>query len=155
MKNTFKDILKGKVIIIGIGNIMRGDDGFGPALINELSGEINAICIDAGVAPENYVGKISKEKPDTILLVDAVHLDLPPGGYELLKKEDILNSGMTTHNMSPAMVINFLESETDADIYLLGIQPEATSFGEEMSTGVRSTLIELSELIKRGLENNA
>lgn len=155
MRGIFKDILKGKVVIVGIGNIMRGDDGFGPALIEELSGRIDAVCIDAGVTPENHTGIITKEKPDTILLVDAVHLDLTPGEYTLLKKDDILNSALTTHNMSPAMLINFLESGTKADMYLLGIQPGAALFGDEMSASVKKTLTILSESIKKELENNA
>jgi hypothetical protein len=39
MKNIFKNILKGKVVILGIGNTLRRDDGFGPALIERLSAE--------------------------------------------------------------------------------------------------------------------
>ena len=31
-----KDILKGKVVIVGIGNTLKGDDGFGPAVIEQL-----------------------------------------------------------------------------------------------------------------------
>ena len=71
-----EDVFKGKVVIVGIGNTMKGDDGFGPALVERLSPKVKAVCIDAGSAPENYTGKIVKEKPDTILIVDALHLGL-------------------------------------------------------------------------------
>ena len=148
MKINLKDILKGKVVIVGIGNIMRGDDGFGPALIENLAGKVNAACIDAGTAPENYLGKVAKEKPDTILLADAVHLDLAAGEYEILRKSEILNHGLTTHDISPSMLIEFLEKETDADVYLLGVQPEDISFGSEMSKRIKRSVSEIADKIK-------
>lgn len=145
---TFEDILKGKVVIVGIGNTLRGDDGCGPALIERLQGKINAVCIDAGTAPENYTGKIIKEKPETILIVDAVHLGLTPGKYDILKGRDILKSGFTTHDMSPNMFIDYLSKETGAQVYMLGVQPKAVSFGDNMSRNMEEALKEIEKLIK-------
>ena len=145
---NFEFVAKGKVVIVGIGNPLRGDDGFGPAFIEDLRGRVSALCIDGGSAPENYIGKIIKEEPDTILIVDAVHLDLAPGEYRLLEKEDILECGFTTHDLSPHMFIDFLEKETKADIYLLGVQPKSLSFGDQMSEPVKRALQELIGLLK-------
>lgn len=144
---SFKNILRGKTVIVGIGNTLRRDDGFGPALIKELEGRVKAVCLDAGMAPENYTGKIAKEKPDTILLVDALHLNRAPGEYELLKKEDILSFGFSTHDLSPKMFIEYLENNTEADIYMLGVQPKSVSFGEEMSNSVKKAVEEIATLI--------
>ena len=148
LQNPFQNIFRGKVVIVGIGNIMKGDDGFGPALIKRLDGEIKTVCIDTGSTPENYTGAIAKQNPDTILLVDAVHLDLAPGQYEILNPKDILKSGFTTHDVSPRMFIEYLESRTRARIFLLGVQPRNISLGDEMSDGVKRALEEISELIK-------
>jgi len=140
-----KEILKGKVVIVGVGNTLKRDDGFGPALIELLKAKTDAVCIDAGSAPENYVGKIAKIKPDTILIADAAELGLAPGEYKLLGKEDILKSGFTTHDISPHMFMDFLEKETKADIYMLGLQPEDVSFGEGMSDCVKSAMDKIVE----------
>lgn len=148
MPPTIKDILKGKVVIIGIGNTLRGDDGFGPALVEKLTGKITAVCLDVGSAPENYTGKIVKECPDTILLVDALHLGLAPGKYEILKKDQILKSGFSTHDVSPHMFIDYLESKTSASIYMLGVQPKNLSTDLEMSASVKAALEEIATLIK-------
>jgi hydrogenase 3 maturation protease len=145
--NIFKDILKGKVVFVGIGNTLRGDDGFGPELIEELSGKIDAVCLNAGSTPENYIEKIARLKPKTILIIDAVDLDLNPGEYKILKKPDIIKSGFTTHDISPSLFIEYLEKETDTNIYMLGIQPEDISFGEEMSDNIKKTLKKISGLI--------
>jgi len=145
--SLFKEIFKGKVVIVGIGNIMRQDDGFGPKLIENLKGKIQAVCIDAGTTPENYIGKVTKEEPNTILIVDAVHLGKIAGEYEILEKKDILKSGLATHDISPAMYIEFLEKETNADIYMLGVQSKSIDFGEEMTEAVKKSLEQIANKI--------
>ena len=157
MKSFFKNIFKGKLVIIGVGNTLRGDDGFGPALIERLKKEIEEkgdrrltsvpLLIDAGNAPENYAGKIAKEKPDTILIVDAIDLGLKSGEYEIIKRTDMVETGFTTHNMSLSMFIEFLEKETGAEIYILGVQPKNVNLGEEISVSIQNTLDEISRLI--------
>ncbi len=151
MKNELRNIVKGKIVIVGIGNILRGDDSFGPVLIERLNNNVNAVCIDAGSAPENYAGKIIKENPGTILIVDIVHLDLKPGDWQILRKEDIVKSGFTTHDLSPSMFIEYIESQTDAEIYMLGIQPQNIIMGEEMSDIVKNTLDQIEKLIKEAI----
>jgi len=148
MENIFLPILKGKTVIVGIGNLLRGDDGFGPALIGRLQGKIDLICIDAGSAPENYVGRILREEPDTILLVDVTHLNLEPGQYRLLEPADILKCGLTTHDMSARMLIEFLQIQTRGKIVMLGVQPKHVSLGEPMSECVSQTLAEVENLIQ-------
>jgi len=146
--SNLKTLFKGKVVIIGIGNTLRKDDGFGPALISRLKEKIKAICIDAGTTPENYTGKIVRENPDTILIVDALDLGRNPGEFEILEKDDIVKSGFSTHDISPNMFIEYLQDQTHADIYMLGLQPKSVSFGEGMSNSVKSALTEITDLIK-------
>jgi len=144
---------KGNTVIVGIGNILRADDGIGPALIEKLEGRVKAVLINAGTAPENYTGKIVKLKPQMILIIDAVDLGLKPGEYEILEKSDIIKSGFTTHDMSPQMFIGYLEAETCARIYMLGVQPKDVSFGQQMSSELKNTLDELSGLLINTLKD--
>ena len=148
MENIFKNIFTGKVVIVGIGNIMKGDDAFGPALIERLKKKkTNTVLIDAGNSLEKYTGKIAKENPDTILFVDATHLDEEAGKYQVLMPEDIIKSALTTHDISPAMIIDYLKNQTKAKIYMLGVQPKNISLGEGMSESVKKTLEEICELV--------
>ncbi|NQT32444.1 MAG: hydrogenase 3 maturation endopeptidase HyCI [Candidatus Omnitrophica bacterium] len=148
MKNDFNDIIKDKAVIVGIGNVLKGDDALGPALIEKIKDEVDAVCIDAGSTPENYIGKIIKLQPDVVLLVDACHIERSPGEHEILTKDDILKTGFTTHDLSPVMFIEHLESETKADIYLLAVQPEGVAFGDEMSDSVKKAIEEIADWIK-------
>ena len=152
MKNIFNKIFSEKnkkIVIVGIGNTLKGDDAFGPSLVGRLKNEkIRAICIDVGTSPENYADKIIKEKPDIVLFVDAASIDLKPGEYRLLRPDEILKSGFTTHDMSPGMFIEYLKKMTNAEIFLLGVQPENISFGSEMSKPVKKTLEDVLKTFK-------
>jgi len=147
MDETFKGIFKGKVVIVGIGNTLRQDDGLGPALIKRLNGRIRARCFDVGTSPENYLGKVARERPDTILIIDALHLGKEAGEFEIVKKGEIVKSGLSTHDISPKQLIEYLQNETKADIYMLGVQPKSVSFGEEISSNVKKTLDQIAEMI--------
>ena len=148
MENIFLTILRGKTVIVGIGNALRGDDGFNPALIEQIQGKVGCICIDAGSAPEKFLGVIVKEEPDTILFVDAADLDLEPGQYRILEPADIVKCGLTTHDMSSRMLIEFLENQTKANIFMLGVQAQHVSLGEAMSPCLTETLDEIQMLIQ-------
>lgn len=148
MANIFRPILRGKTVIVGIGNPLRGDDGFGPALVKQLDAKVPLICIDAGSALENFVGPIVKEEPDTVLLVDVAYLNSEPGHYRILQPAEISKCGFTTHDMSSRMLIEFLTNETKANIFVLGVQPEHVSLGKAMSDRLTETLKEVELLIE-------
>ena len=151
MEIKFKDILKGRTVIVGVGNILRGDDAFGPLLIGKLTGKVKAVCLDAGSAPENYIGRIARENPNTVLLVDAVHLGLSAGEYKILSSADIEKIGLTTHDISLAMLIDYLKEKTGADIYILGVQPDNVLFKEGLSAKLAETLEQINTLITETL----
>jgi hydrogenase 3 maturation protease len=151
MQSSLSQILKGKVVLVGLGNVLKGDDGFGPALIERLQGQVAAVCLDAGLAPEKFTGTIIREKPDTILFIDAAHLGQFAGSWAILKNDEIVKSGLTTHDLSPSMLLDYLGHETSAGIYMLGVQPQQVQMGAELSAPVRKTLEELTQILKEAL----
>ncbi|MDH5173897.1 MAG: hydrogenase 3 maturation endopeptidase HyCI [Elusimicrobiota bacterium] len=145
-----KNRLQGKVSIVGIGNRLRGDDGVGPEIIKRVENPLPSLLLfDVGEAPENYLGKIVKQKPDTIVLIDAVDFDAPPGTIKIMEKGDIRNESFSTHNVSLNLVAKYLQKETSADVFLLGIQPETTELGREISRPVREGLEKVVRMLER------
>jgi len=148
--SKLKDRLQGKVLIVGIGNRLRGDDGVGPEIINRLSSPLpHLLLFDVGETPENYLGKIVKQKPDTIVLIDAVDFGSSPGMIKIIEKDDIKDESLSTHNVSLNLVAKYLQKETSVDVFLLGIQPETTEFGREISQPVREGLEKIVRMLKR------
>jgi len=146
----FKDVLRGKVLIVGIGNPLRADDGVGPEIIRRLRGRLpSSLLFDVGEVPENYLEKLVKENPDTIVLIDAVQFDSKPGTVRIIEKDNITNESLSTHRISLSMVKDYLEKETCADIFLLGIQPETIKLGKGISEPVRKSLEKIVDMIER------
>jgi len=145
-----KNRLQGKVLIVGIGNPLRGDDGVGPEIIKRLNNPLPRLLLfDVGETPENYLGKIVKQKPDTMVLIDAVDFGSSPGTIKIIEKDDIKDESLSTHNASLNLVAKYLQKETSADVFLLGIQPETTEFGREISQPVREGLEKIVRMLER------
>jgi hydrogenase 3 maturation protease len=139
-----KGRVRGNAVILGIGNALRGDDGFGPSVIDGLQGKVDARLFDCGTVPENYYNPVVKAKPDVIILLDTVNFEGPYGEIAVFEKDDILKVGFSTHNISPKIFIELLESSVEADILMIGVKPRSNAFGEDMGTEVkeaRDTLV--------------
>jgi len=145
---NLKDILKEKSVLVCLGNRDRGDDGVGPRLASEIKDKVNYEVIDAGVAPENYTGVIKRLSPDTIVIVDAIYFDGKPGDIRLFSGDDLRVGKISTHDMSPKLLIQYLKSSTNAKIYVLGIRPGSNKFGQELSPEVRAALDKLKHALQ-------
>lgn len=136
--------LSGKVVIAGIGNTFRSDDGIGSLLAQRLKDKIPYTVFDVASSPENYLGKIIKEQPDNIILIDAVDFGGSPGEFREIDAEEVKTTNLfATHNSSIALVINYLQSNITADIIVLIIQPKILSLGDNLSPEVAHTLEKL------------
>ncbi len=136
--------LKGKVVIIGIGNTLRGDDGVGSLLASRIKDKVPYIVYDAATSPENYLGKIIKDKPDNLVIIDAVDFGAKPGEFSLLEGQDLKTTNLfCTHNASIELTINYLQSNLKVDIIILIIQPKTILFSESLSPEVNETLDKL------------
>jgi len=136
-------ILKGRIILLGVGNEMKGDDGAGVFLARLLQEKITSDTvdiIDAGAAPENYVDIIVKSKPDVLLILDAAMMGREAGDLMLVQPQDLLIHGYSTHCLSLGVICRYLEVEAGCRIYLLLIQPETTAYGESLSKKIRQKL---------------
>lgn len=138
-----KTKLSGRVLILGIGNSLKGDDGLGGEVIRRLQGKCSHLLIDAGSAPENYTGKIKELCPDTVVIVDAVELGAPPGTVKIVDEKALLGglSGFfTTHNTPLGMFIDYLKMESKSKVIFVGVQPKSIKFGEGLSAPVKTAV---------------
>jgi hydrogenase maturation protease len=144
-----KKILKGRVAILGVGNILKKDDGFGSLLAKRLEGKLhNFRVFDMEDAPENMIGKVLKAGADTILIIDCVSFNAAPGIMELFDSNSLKASGMFfTHNISIASMADFIRSSCRTAVYMLGVQPDSVSLGEGLSEVLTKRLDDLEKVI--------
>lgn len=136
--------LKDKVVILGIGNTLRSDDGVGSVLASRINQRVPYAVYDTGTNPENYLEKVIKERPDNIVIIDAADFGGRPGEFRTLETEDLKTANLySTHNASLSLTINYLQSNLKANIITLIIQPKSVAFGDRLSQEVGSTLNKL------------
>ena len=115
-----EEYLKGRTAIVGIGNILKGDDQLGPALISRLQCKTKARLFDCGEVPENYIQPIIKSRPKTIIIVDASDWAGAVGELRLIKKDQIKDISFSTHNASLRIFLDYLKKR-DVQISLMNI----------------------------------
>ena len=151
LKARLRGVAPGSVVFVGVGNRFRGDDAIGPAVIDLLAGQA-LHAIDAGPAPENVTGAIKKLKPGAIVFVDAlIRGDLPPGTPAIAEIGDIRHAGESTHALSLDVVMEYLKTETGADVFMIGVEPRRIADGEGLSPGMEEQLGRLAAAILRSI----
>lgn len=142
----------GKLIVLGVGNELKSDDGVGPFIIKKLKEEDiendSLMFIDAQTVPENFTGKIRKENPTHLIIVDACLMDKKPGDIQIVDKYNFANIGISTHSMSLSYFVRYLEKDTDFKIIFVGIEPESMEWGDKPTVKVEMMAIEFIDILK-------
>lgn len=146
---TYLQSLDNRSLIVGVGNVLRGDDGFGPELVKNLSGRTNVNLLDGGETPEDLLGQIVQMAPARLVIADAVALGGMPGDAALLESDQLgKRIAVSTHNLSLLMFIKYLKEKLpELDIRILGVQPRNIDFGKGLSTEARKTIDNLAGII--------
>jgi hydrogenase maturation protease len=134
-----------KILFVGIGNLLRQDDGIGVYISTRLKEIDNIKVITAEVSIENYIGKINSTEHDTLVLIDCVDMKKKPGTCELIHPDRVLDMTFNTHNISLKRLSEFFRNE----ILILAIQPEKIGFGENLSYIVRDAGNRIIELVNK------
>jgi hydrogenase 3 maturation protease len=137
-----------RVTLVGIGNIEKGDDGFGIHFIRRITGKLKVQgAFDCGLTPENYLGPIVRSNPEAIVLVDVANIGAEPGHTHIIEKGDIASLGLSTHDASLNLFIRYLENSLgDVDIFLVGVQPRSTELGSSLSPELEARLSEFETI---------
>ena len=126
--------------VVGIGNRLRGDDAVGPQIAARLHGRCGLLCYDGGTAPENLAGPLRRLEPGSVLLVDAARFGAEPGRIRLFAADELADVSISTHTMSPALLMDYLADGTGADVWLLGIQATQCDLGDNMYPACRNAV---------------
>jgi hydrogenase 3 maturation protease len=136
-----------RTVILGIGNTLKGDDGAGPQLCNQLVGRTSAEVIDAGTVPENYIGPIVKKAPHNLLIIDAIDFAAQPGTIRFLSPEVLIGLSGSTHSPSPQLFVDLIRKEIPVDVHFIGIQPIQTELGRPLSPEVDRAVRLLADML--------
>ena len=140
-----------RLAVVGVGQVLRSDDGAGPAVIRRLRQLLglddNLLLIDAGHAPENVLGPIIRFGPTLIIFIDVVQNGIAPGSIRWFDAIQAEETGGSTHTLSLKTLADYLTAETQAPVIILGIAPLYMEFVEELSKPVQEAISEAADII--------
>ncbi len=133
------------IVILGVGQTLKGDDGAGPVLCERIRNRVAAHVIDAGTIPENYVQPIVRLAPRLLLIVDASDFGAQPGTIALLAPERISRVSTGTHGLSPRLFVDLIRRQIETDCWFLAVQPQQIRLGEPLSPPVQRAVHRLAQ----------
>jgi hydrogenase maturation protease len=148
---TLSDILKARpLLVLGIGNPMRGDDAIGHMLAESLE-PLNGDGFQAhavGTAVENAMSWIRQTAGGTLLLVDAVFDEsLAEGSWALFPPDQLDSMCHSTHSIPLSMLISYWQKEVpDLQVHFLGISIRNNTDMAPLSSALQQTLTALKSL---------
>ena len=148
--------------VIGIGNILRGDDGIGPAVIEALNeADYDPALFDAReLATDSFSVLEEILTREKVLLIDAVDMKQQPGTVKVFDLNDNapehVDNLLSLHGMtfSEIFIIARKLGYTE-QIKIIGIQPQTLEFGQPLSLPVKNSIDKIINLIMKEVNNDA
>jgi hydrogenase maturation protease len=151
--------MKAKISLIGLGNILLGDEGVGVHAVEALKRKYDfpeeVRLLDGGTLGLDLLHLI--EGMDGVLFVDAVDLKRDPGTIAVIEDEDLpsfLEPKLSLHHvgLSDLLFASTFMGTRPAKIVLVGIQPETMEIGLELSKTVQGRFDRLLEAVLEKLQ---
>jgi hydrogenase maturation protease len=136
------------VLVLGLGNILLGDDGVGPALVQEVEHLYRNVpvveCVDGGTQGMALLDYLSGR--EAVVILDAFASQRGAGTVSVLEGDEVMNargpSSTTAHegNAGELLAAAALVDSLPERIFLVGIEPESLRTHLGLSEPVRNSL---------------
>ncbi len=138
-----------RTVVVGIGNPHRGDDVVGCLVAHALRRRPGLRVVEAEDVPEAFLGTIVHPIPDTVILVDALDLGEAPGTVAFLEVGEVATREASTHRAPLSLLARYIQAETGADVFVLGVQPGERGIGGPPSEAVRHAAVTLAAVLRK------
>jgi len=140
---------RAKTLVLGCGNILFGDDGFGPRAVDYLKENfplpVDMCVINAGLSVREilFTLALSSWRPEKIIVVDAMDVGRTPGEVFKLDLADIPAKKIddfSMHQLPTSNLLRELKELCGVDVTIISAQVEAIP--ESVCPGLSQTLVE-------------
>ena len=116
-----------RVVVIGMGNELRGDDAVGLEVVRMLKTHQSPrlTVYEGHMTPEAFIAPSCSLKPSHLLIIDAAELKQQPGTWRLLSRDEIQTGLFTTHYLPATAVADELSHRCGTKVAFLGVQPKS------------------------------
>jgi coenzyme F420 hydrogenase subunit delta len=136
-----------RVLILGAGNVLFGDDGFGPAAAEymlkkcEIPEDVYVMDVGTGSGDILFNVALSQTKPEKIIIIDAVDMKKKPGEVFQLSIDELPAnklSDFSMHFFPSANLLKELRDQMNINIIIVACQAERMP--DSVSTGLSDTV---------------
>ena len=143
------------VVIIGVGNLLMGDEGAGihaVALLRGVAWPAGVEVLDGGTAGVGLVHLIDGRR--LAVIVDCADFGGAPGEIrsfdaEALARDERTEAGLHAVDLLTALALAKKTVAYPARVVIVGIQPKSIAMGTQLSPEVQSALTRLPEMLKK------
>jgi coenzyme F420 hydrogenase subunit delta len=141
------DYLTKDVIVFGCGNLLFGDDGFGPSVADFLNDDYDipdgVLVLDVGTSVRDLLFTIllSEKKPSNLVIVDAVDKGKAPGEVFEISIDDIperKTDDFSLHQVPTSNMLKELKDLGGLGVAVVACQVE--NIPEEVSPGLSDSV---------------
>ncbi len=132
-----------EILVLGCGNVLFGDDGFGPAVVEHLNKNYEipqrVYVMNAGLSVREILFNmvLSDKRPKTIIIVDAVDVGRTPGEMFELDITDIPEKKIddfSMHQLPTSNLLRELENMCGVNVRIISVQIQ--NIPDEVSPGL-------------------
>jgi coenzyme F420 hydrogenase subunit delta len=134
-------------LVLGCGNILFGDDGFGPEFIDYVLSKYNlpedTLLVNAGISVREILFNISlsEKKPEKIIIIDAIDTGEKPGEIFEIDIDEIPKikiDDFSMHQLPTSNLLKELKEKCNVDVRVLSVQVE--NVPQEVNPGLSDVL---------------
>jgi hydrogenase maturation protease len=135
----------GSILVLGLGNVLMGDDGFGPAVIDTLADNYRfpkeVEVVDGGTPGLNLTAMMMDR--EVLIIVDSVaSSSAAPGELRLYRRGDLARREakprLNPHEPALVDVLEFLDlaGRGPAEAFVVGAVPESVALNPALSASL-------------------
>ena len=135
------------ILVLGLGNTIMTDDGFGVKAVTTLSSRFHfhgpVTLLDGGTLGLDLLPYL--EEVERLLIIDALDMRAEPGTISRLEGEEVpraFASKLSVHQMGlqDLLAVAELQGHVPQELVVWGVQPESIEMGTELTPVVEEAL---------------
>ena len=141
------------VLVMGVGNLLRGDDGFGAAVLNEVGNHPlpeDVELLDAGTSIVDLMQELHGRRK--LVVIDAVRGGQKPGTLFRFSPEDVAAESVPADSLHQVGLLETLRLAELVDcrpeqVVIIGAQPGDTSLKVGLTPDVSAAIPQAVEMV--------
>ena len=130
-QSELPDHVRKRIVVLGVGNSLFGDDGFGPATVRlilrspEVPDDVCILDVGTAVMPVLLDILLSDLGPQRLIILDTINLGRRPGELARVSVEQLPQTRsdlFSFHSFSARKILQELKDQKDLDVTILACQ---------------------------------